>query len=62
MVKVMEMLGNLTKGLLPLQKHLFYYLCIISIATYSFRLEFFARAPTKVQMSLLAAMQCKTAL
>jgi len=58
----MEMLGNSTKGLLPLQKHLIYYSYIIPIATYSFRLWFFAGAPTKAQVSLLAAMQCKTAL
>jgi len=58
----MGMLGNSTRGLLPLQKRLLYHLCIVSIATYGFRLWFFAGAPTKAQMSLLTAMQCKAAL
>ena len=55
-VKVMGMLGNSTRGLLPLQKHLFYRSCVIPIATYSFRLWFFAGAPNKAQVSLLVAM------
>jgi len=46
-VKVMEMLGNSTRGLLPLQKCLLYCSCIVPIATYGFRLWFFAGAPTK---------------
>jgi len=62
MVKVMGMLGNLTRGLLQLQKHLLYCFYIIPIATHGFRLWFFAEAPTKTQMLLLVAMQCKAAL
>ena len=58
----MGMLGNSTRGLLPLQKHLLYRSCVVPIATYSFRLWFFAGAPTKAQVSLLAAMQRKAAL
>ena len=46
------MLGNSTKGLLSL----LYCSCIISITTYGFRLWFFARASTKAQILLLAAM------
>jgi len=61
-VKTMGMLDNSTRGLLPLQKHLLYRLCIVPIATYGFRLWFFAGAPTKTQVSLLAAIQCKAAL
>ena len=61
-VKAMGMLGNSTRGLLPLQKHLLYRLCVVLIATYGFRLWFFAEAPTKAQVSLLAAMQRKAAL
>ena len=61
-VKAMGMLGNSTRGLLPLQKHLLYRSYVVPIATYGFRLWFFAGAPTKAQMSLLAATQCKTAL
>jgi len=57
----MGMLGNSSKGLLPLQKHLLYCSCVVPIATYGFRLWFFARAPTKVQVLLLAAMQHKAA-
>ena len=62
MVKAMEMLGNSFRGLLPLQKCLLYCSCVVPIAIYSFRLWFFARAFTKAQVSLLAAMQCKAAL
>jgi len=62
MVKVIGMLGNSSKGLLPLQKHLLYCFCIVPIATYGFILWFFAGAPTKAQISLLAAMQHKAAL
>ena len=61
-VKAMGMLGKLTGGLFPLQKHLLYCFCVVPITTYSFRLWFFARAPTKAQVSLLAAMQRKAAL
>ena len=52
----MEMLGNSSRGLLSLQKYLFYRSCVVSITTYGFRLWFFAGAPTKAQMLLLAAM------
>ena len=62
MVKAMGMLGNSSRGLLPLQKCLLYRSYVVPIATYSFRLWFFAGAPTKAQMSLLAAMQHKAAL
>ena len=58
----MGMLGNSTRGLLPLQKRLLYRLCVVPIATYGFRLWFFAGASTKAQVLLLAAMQCKAAL
>ena len=56
------MLGNSSRGLLPLQKRLLYHSCVIPIATYGFRLWFFAGAPTKAQVLLLAAMQHKAAL
>ena len=55
------MLGNSTRGLLLLQKRLIYCLCVVPIATYGFRLWFFAGGPTKAQVSLLAAIQCKAA-
>ena len=58
----MGILGNSTRGLLPLQKRLLYHSCVVPIATYSFRLWFFAGASTKAQMLFLAAMQCKAAL
>ena len=56
MVKVMGMLRNSTRGLLPLQKYLLYRSCIVPIATYGFRLWFFTGAPTKAQVLLLAVM------
>jgi Endonuclease/Exonuclease/phosphatase family./Reverse transcriptase (RNA-dependent DNA polymerase). len=61
-VKAMGMLGNSTRGLLPLQKRLLYRSCVVPIATYGYRLWFFAGAPTKAQVSLLATMQRKAAL
>jgi len=56
MVKAMGRLGNSSRGLLPLQKHLLYRFCVVPIATYGFRLWFSAGAPTKVQVLLLAAI------
>ena len=61
-VYAMGMLGNSTRGLIPLQKCLLYCSCVVPIATYGFRLWFFAEAPTKAQVLLLAAMQRKAAL
>jgi len=61
-VKAMGMLGNSTRGLLPLQKRLLYQSCVVPIATYGFRLWYFSGAPTKAQVSLLATMQRKAAL
>ena len=58
----MDMLGNSSRGLLPLQKRLLYQACVVPIATYGFRLWYFSGAPTKAQVSLLAVMQRKTAL
>jgi len=62
MVKAIEMLGNSSRGLLLLQKCLFYHFCVVPIATYSFKLWFFAGAFIKVQVLLLAAIWHKAAL
>ena len=62
MVKVMEILGNLTRGLLLLQKYFLYHSCVIPITTYSFRLWLFTKAPTKAQVLLLIAVQYKATL
>ena len=61
-MKVMGMLGNSTRGLLPLQKQLFYWSCVVPIATCGFCLWYFAGAPTKAQVSLLETMQHKAVL
>ena len=61
-VKAIGMLGNSSRGFLPLQKCLLYRSYIVSIATYGFRLWFFVGASTKVQVLLLAVMECKAAL
>ena len=45
-----------------MQKRLLYRSCVVPIATYGFRLWYFAGAPTKAQVSLLATMQRKAAL
>ena len=60
-IKAIEMFRNLTRGLLPLQKWLLYCSYIISIATYGFGFQLFAGVPTKTQILLLAAMECKAA-
>jgi len=56
MVKAMGMLVNSSRGLLPLQKRFLYCSCVVSIVIYGFKLWFFTGAPTKAQVSLLAAM------
>jgi len=61
-VKAIGMLGNSSRGLLPLQKRLLYWTCVVPITTYGFRLWYFSGASTKAQVSLLATMQCKAAL
>jgi len=58
-ILLIGMLGNSTRYLLLLQKYLFYHSYIIPIATHGFRLWFFAKAPTKAQISLLIAIQHK---
>ena len=45
-LNTMKMLGNSLYGLLSIQKHLLYRMCVLSIALYEFQLWFFKGAPT----------------
>jgi len=56
------MLGNLSQGLLPLQKRLLYYTCILPIVLYRFQLWFFKSAPTYFSLQNLQKIQRWTAL
>ncbi|CAA7270660.1 unnamed protein product [Cyclocybe aegerita] len=61
-VQAMRMLRNSTRGLSPKQRHLLYQLCVIPIATYSYRLWYFDGAHNKGVMNQLKRMQRKAAL
>jgi len=53
----MKILGNSNHGINPLQKHLLYGSCILSIALYGFQLWFYKCAPTAYHMKILEKMQ-----
>ena len=57
MVKYMKVLGNSTRGLIPLQKHLLYRNCILPITLYSHQLWFYNRAPLSYPLRILNQMQ-----
>ena len=57
MVKYMKLLGNLSRGINPLQKQLLYRCCILSIALYSFQLWFYNKAPISYHIKILNQMQ-----
>ena len=61
-VKAMNMLGNLLRGLLPLQKRLLYHTCVLPIVLYGFQLWFFKGAPTYFPLQNLQKMQRWAAL
>ena len=58
----MKMLGNFSRGLLPIQKLLLYRTCILPIALYGFNLWFFKGTPIVKNINELRKMQCKAAL
>ena len=57
MVKCMKLLGNLVQDINPLQKHLLYRYCALSIALYGFQLWFYNKAPLLYYMKILNKMQ-----
>ena len=62
MVKCMKLLGNLLRGINPIQKHLLYRCCILSIVLYGFQLWFYNKAPLSYPMKILGKMQRRAAI
>ena len=62
MVKCMKLLGNSSRGINPLQKHLLYRLCILPIVLYEFQLWFYNHAPTAYHMKILNKIQRHAAI
>ena len=61
-VKYMKLLGNLSRGINPIQKHLLYRCCILPIALYSFQLWFYNKVPLSYHMKILGKMQRRAAI
>ena len=61
-LSTMKMLGNSSRGLLPIQKQLLYRTCILPIALYGFQLWFFKSAPIVKNITELKKMQRRAAL
>ena len=61
-LSAMKMLGNSSRGLLPIQKRLLYRTCILPIALYGFQLWFFKGAPIIKNITELKKMQRRAAL
>ena len=61
-VKCMKLLENSSWGINPLQKHLLYRYCILSIALYDFQLWFYNKAPLLYHMRILDKMQRRAAI
>ena len=57
----MRLLGNLSRGINPLQKRLFYRCCALPIALYSFQLWFYNKALISYHMKILNKMQRRAA-
>jgi len=56
------MLGNSTRGLYPVYKHLLYRTCVLSIILYRFQPWYFKGAPAYYSLKKLKKMQRKAAL
>jgi len=61
-LSTMKMLGNSSRGLLPIQKWLLYRTYVLSITLYRFQLWFFKGAPIVKNITELKKMQQRTAL
>jgi len=61
-LSAMKMLGNSSRGLLPIQKRLLYRTCILPIALYGFQLWFFKGTPIVKNITELKKMQQRAAL
>ena len=62
MVKYMKLLGNLSRGISPIQKQLLYRCCALPIALYGFQLWFYNKAPVSYHMKILNKMQRRAAI
>ena len=60
-VKCMKLLGNSSRGINPIQKHLLYRCCILPIVLYGFQLWFYNKAPLSYHMKILGKMQRRAA-
>ena len=62
MVKCMKSLGNLSRGINPLQKRKLYRYCALPIALYGLLLWYYNKAPTHYHLNILKKMQQRAAL
>ena len=58
----MKLLGNSSRDINPIQKHLLYRCCILPIALYGFQLWFYNKAPLSYHMKILGKMQRRAAI
>jgi len=61
-IKCMKILGNLSRGLIPLQKRWLYMCYVLLIALYRFQLWYYNKAPLDYPLKVLRKMQWKAAL
>ena len=61
-LSTIKMLGNSSRGLLPIQKQLLYKTCVLSITLYGLQLWFFKEVPTIRNMTKLKKIQQRAAL
>ena len=58
----MKILGNLSRGLIPLQKRQLYISCVLLIALYGFTLWYYNKAPLDYLLKALRKTQQRAAL
>ena len=58
----MKLLGNSSRGISLIQKHLLYRCCVLPIALYRFQLWFYIKAPILYHMKTLNKMQRRAAI
>ena len=56
-IKCMKMLGNSSRGLVPIQKRHLYICYVLSIALYGFQLWHYSKAPLDYSLRILRKMQ-----
>jgi len=61
-VKCMKMLGNLSRGLIPLQKCCLYKYCVLPIALYGFQAWYYNKVPLNYPLKILRKLQQRAAL